>query len=76
MGFGGWQGLRLRFIQGKSCEHANIPSTIEELEEALQQRQALIGTISQGYTEVGCLWEDGIWGLGGVETEVYSGERL
>ena len=32
--------------------------------------------VSQGYAEVGYLVGDGIWGLAGVETEVYSGEKL
>ena len=38
-----------------ACESASIPSSIEDLEEALQQHQALIETISQGYAEVGVL---------------------
>ena len=44
-----------------ACEHTNIPSTIEELEEALQQHQALIETISQGYAEVRYQGEWGVW---------------
>ncbi|ESO86296.1 hypothetical protein LOTGIDRAFT_220800 [Lottia gigantea] len=34
------------------CENIKIPSLIEELEEALQQHQNLIETISQAYAEV------------------------
>ncbi|KAL5006006.1 hypothetical protein ScPMuIL_017164 [Solemya velum] len=36
----------------QACENPDIPSDIEALEEALQQHQTLIETISQGYAEV------------------------
>ena len=54
----------------QACESPNIPSVTEELEDALQQHQALIETISQAYAEV-CA--DGKSLLDTLQTPVSSG---
>lgn len=54
----------------QACENASIPTTIEDLEEALQQHQSLIESISQCYAEV-C--GDGKALLDTLQTPVSSG---
>ena len=54
----------------QACENAIIPTTIEELEDALQQHQSLIESISQCYAEV-C--GDGKALLDTLQTPVSSG---
>ncbi|XP_053386213.1 kalirin-like isoform X3 [Mercenaria mercenaria] len=54
----------------QACESPNIPTSIEELEDSLQQHQALIESISQAYAEV-C--GDGKALLDTLQTPVSSG---